>query len=709
MIFKRRLVPGGVWGGLALDHPLSEAEIDQRARHLLAQMSLDEKINQMSGDMGLIAGVLEYLTSGYNRDVYPAGENFRLGIPGIRFSDGPRGIVMGKSTCFPVSMARGASWDPDLEERIGDAIGVEGRAQGANFFGGVCINLLRHPAWGRAQETYGEDSFLLGEMGAALVRGVQRHMMACIKHFACNSMENARFKVNVKVGERALRETYTPHFKRCVEAGAAAVMSAYNRVNGQWCGHHVHLLRDLLKSDWGFQGFVVSDFGLGVRSAKDALLGGQDVEMPFRWHIRGKLKKVVRRGEVPEALVDESVLRLLRAKLRFASVGEPQRYRKEAVACPAHVALAREAAQKSMVLLQNRPAADGKPLLPLTPERFSSLALIGKLAARPNTGDRGSSNVYPPYVVTPLEGLRAAWKGGEVLYADGQSPQAAVELARRSSAAVVVAGYTWREEGEFTNKPGSRGGDRASLRLKPADETLIRAVAAVNPNTVVVLVCGSAVITEAWREQVAGILVAWYSGMEGGNALADVLLGKVNPCGKLPCVFPKDERHLPFFDRDAVEISYDGLHGYRLMDQKGWQPAFAFGFGLSYTTFTCSAVRLERERVSPADMLTVCLQVANSGERAGDEVIQVYVRYLSAQDAARVERPPKDLKGFQKVHLEAGESREVRLTVPISSLAAYDEETGGWVVETGRYQALVGCSSRTEDLQSADFWVAEGG
>jgi beta-glucosidase len=701
MIFKRTLTPGGAWGGFTSDHPLSEADIEQRASDLLARMSLDEKIRQMSGDIGLIPGVLEYLTSGYNREIYPAGENPRLGIPGIRFSDGPRGIVMHSSTCFPVSMARGASWDPALEERIGDAIGVEGRSQGANFFGGVCINLLRHPAWGRAQETYGEDPFLLGEMGAALVRGVQRHMMACVKHYACNSMENARFKVNVKISERTLREVYTLHFKRCVEEGAAAVMSAYNRVNGQWCGHHTHLLRDLLKRDWGFKGFIVSDFGYGVRDARAAALGGQDVEMPFSWHIRLNLKNLVERGEVPEAVVDDAVLRLLRAKLRFAHVGEPQRYRQEAVACPAHTALAREAAGKSMVLLQNRPASDGKPLLPFNPARFNRLAVIGELAARPNTGDRGSSNVYPPYVVTLLEGLRAAWSGGEVLYHDGKSPAAAAVFARQCGAALVVAGYTWQEEGEFTNKAGSRGGDRASLRLKPADEALIQAVAAANPNILVALVCGSAVITEAWREQVAGILVAWYSGMEGGNALADVLLGKVNPSGKLPCMFPKDESQLPFFDRDAAEISYDGLHGYRLVDQNDWQPAFAFGFGLSYTTFQFGELRLDQAQATAADVITASLAATNTGALAGDEVVQLYVSYPDA----RVERPPKDLKGFEKVHLEPGETCMVQIRLPVRSLARYDESAAAWVVDPGRYQVLVGSSSRAEDLQRAEFEI----
>ena len=249
----------GEWGALKEDVPLTKEQVEEKARNLLAQMSLEEKIKQMSGDTPFVRGLIQLLVA-YNIRSLPAGENVRLSIPAIRFSDGPRGVVMNHSTCFPVTMARGASWDRALEESVGDAIGVEARSQGANFFGGVCINVLRHPAWGRAQETYGEDPYHLGEMGAAFVRGSQRHVMACIKHFAANSIENSRLRVDVRISERTLREVYLPHFKRCVDEGAASVMSAYNKVNGDYCSHNRHLLRDILKKEWGFEGFVMSDF-----------------------------------------------------------------------------------------------------------------------------------------------------------------------------------------------------------------------------------------------------------------------------------------------------------------------------------------------------------------------------------------------------------------------------------------------------------------
>src|SRR5215217_7814946 len=321
---------------------------------------------------------------GYNLEPITAGAIPRLGVPGVRFSDGPRGAVIGQSTAFPVPMARGATWDPDLEERVGEAIGAEIRAQGGNFFGGVCINLLRHPAWGRAQETYGEDPHHLGEMGTALMRGVQRHAMACVKHFALNSIENARFKVDVRVSDRVLREIYLPHFERCVKEGAASVMSAYNKVNGEFCGQNRRLLNEILKEEWGFEGCVVSDFIFGLRDAKTGVQAGLDVEMPFANLYSRFLPDLVERGEVPVEAVDDAALRTIRQQLRLESVGEPERYSQDAVASEEHQMLAREAAQKAIVLLKSEPV-DGDLVLPWETRRPRRLAVIGWLAEVPNT------------------------------------------------------------------------------------------------------------------------------------------------------------------------------------------------------------------------------------------------------------------------------------------------------------------------------------
>jgi len=678
--------------------PITKEQVEEKAKHLLAQMSLEEKIHQMSGDTSLFRGLIELLVA-YNKRPLPAGENSRLSIPSIRFSDGPRGVVMNRSTCFPVSMARGASWDTGLEERVGDAIGIEARSQGANFFGGVCINVLRHPAWGRAQETYGEDQYHLGEMGAALVRGVQRHIMACIKHFAANSMENARLRVDVRMSERTLREIYLPHFKRCIDEGAASVMSAYNMVNGYHCGHNTHLLRDILKKDWAFEGFVISDFVFGIRNEK-AANAGVDVEMPVTIHFGKRLMKLVRKGEVSESVIDEAVLRILRQKIRFAQVGEPVRYATKAVPTPEHKALAREAAQKSMVLLKNERVVDSlHPILPVNIAHVKSIAVIGKLANARNIGDRGSSMVRPPYVVTLLEGIRTAVPPNcEIIYSNGKNIAKAVSIARKADTAIIITGNTHKDEGEYMFV---KGGDRDTLTIKPHDEELILRVAAEIPRTIVVLVCGSAIITEAWRDKVPAILVAWYPGMEGGNALTDILLGKVCPCAKLPCVFPKSESQLPFFDKRARSIEYGYFHGYRLMDREGYEPAFPFGFGLSYTNYIYENIQLDHEEIGTDGTLRVRVQITNSGDVTGEEVAQLYIGYGDSQ----VERPLKELKGFSKVHLTPGETKCVEFALAARDLAYYDEQHSIWIVEPISYTVYVGPSSRNEELLSAKFHI----
>jgi len=709
----------------------SDEKIEARARELLSRMTLEEKVGAMCGDETFWPGMSEMMDEGYNLRPYLAGENPRLGLPGLRFGDGPRGVVLGASTCFPVSMARGASWDPELEEQIGDAIGVELRAQGANFFGGVCINLLRHPAWGRAQETYGEDPHHLGEMGAALMRGVQRHAMACVKHFALNSIENARFKVDVRVSDRVLREIYLPHFERCVKEGAASVMSAYNKVNGEFCGQNRRLLNEILKEEWGFEGCVVSDFIFGLRDAKTGVQAGLDVEMPFANLYSRFLPELVERGEVPVEAIDDAALRTIRQQLRFEGVGEPERYSKEVVASEEHRRLAREAAQKSIVLLRNE-TVDGESVLPLDPRRLERLAVIGWLAEVPNTGDGGSSMVRSPYVVTPLEGLRAALEPGtEWFYDDGRDYSVAAEAARSCDAAVVVVGYTLEDEGEFIDFTGNpemlevlppaedaalaerlrselvvpegqgRGGDRESLRLRPQDEELIQAVAGANPRTIVAVMSGSAVIMEAWREKVSAILVLWYPGMEGGHALADVLLGRVNPSGRLPCIFPRSESDLPYFDKDADEIEYGLLHGYRLLEREGAEAAFPFGFGLGYTSFAYGGLRLEAEEIAEDGTLRASAQVTNTGSRPGEEVVQLYVGTKQSQ----VERPVKELKAFRRVGLESGQTEQVSLEVPARELAYYNEDASRWVVETGSYEVTVARHSKDAKALRAEFRI----
>lgn len=658
----------------------------ERAATIVASLDLDELLDQLRGDLPLARGLWDMLVD-YNGEVFVSGDNPERGIPPLLFTDGPRGVVAQGSTCFPVPMARGASWDPELEERIGEAIGIEARSQGANFVASVCINVLRHPAWGRAQETYGEDPVHLGVLGAAQVRGLQRHVMACVKHFACNSIENSRFWVDVQIPERALREVYLPAFRRCVEAGAASMMSAYNRLNGEWCGSHRRLLTTILREEWGFEGFVMSDFVLGAHRPSD-VVAGLDVEMPIPIHYRHRLRWAVKRGRIERGALEEAATRVVATKLRFEEIGRPERYGPHAIACEAHVALAREAGTRGMVLLRNE-----GDVLPLDPAR--SLAVIGKLAAVQVTGDRGSSAVRAPYVVTPLQGLGEV--GAEVQFDDGLAIAGAARMAAAQDAAVVVVGFTARDEGE--NMPfQSGGGDRDSLRLRRHDEALIHAVCDANPRTVVVLVAGAAVLTENWRRRPAAILVAWYAGMQGGHALADLVFGRATPSGKLPCVFARHPVHLPYFDRRARAVQYGLLHGHRLLQAEGHAPAFAFGFGLSYTSFSLRDPRVEPTHAGPEGRVSVSVSVRNTGGRAGAEVVQVY----AGRPDSAVERAPRGLQAFARVSLEPGEERRVELEFGVSALAHWAE---GWVVERGGWRLELGTSSDPADLHALAFEV----
>lgn len=679
----------------ACEWPREGAEEERRIEALLAEMTLEEKVAQMSGSSGWLD--LLIMPFRYNHRPFASGQNERLGIEALRFTDGPRGVAVGQSTCFPVPMARGATFDRDLEERIGAAIGRETRARGANVIASVCINVLRHPGWGRAQETYGEDPYHLGEMGVAAVRGVQRYAMACIKHFACNSIEESRFKVSVQIDDRSLYEVYLPHFKKCVDAGAAMVMSAYNRINREYCGHHRRLLREILKNEWGFRGPVMSDFVFGIYDTEKGCLAGLDIEMPFTHRYGRKLVRAVRKGRVPEALIDDAVRRILRVKQRFAATETTNMDRDALTPFEVeHVALAREAARKSFVLLKN----DAK-LLPLQRAALKKLAVIGPFADAKNIGDLGSSLVHPRYVVTPLAALRAKLGDGvEIVFDSGENLQRAARVAREADAVVLVVGLCAKQEGEYLPLLG-RGGDRTCLRLPSVQEALIECVAQANPKLAVAIEGGSAIAISPWKNRAAAILLAWYPGMEGGTALAEVLLGEVSPSGKLPFTLPRAEQKLVDFDPKAKVTQYGYYHGYRYFDREGMQPDFAFGFGLSYTQFAYSNLHLDDMRVGREGVLNVQVDVANCGDFVGEEVVQLYTGYPQSNQ----ERFAKELKHFARIALVSGEKKTVSFSLRIADLANYDASTKAWTVVEGEYAIYVGGSSRKQDLLTAIFTV----
>jgi beta-glucosidase len=648
--------------------------IEQRTEALLSGMTLEEKLEQMVGSTSL-GEILQVLSE---HRPWDTADNERLGIPGLRFVDGPRGVT----TCFPVAMARGAAWDVDLEERIGRAVGLEARAKGANILNAPCINLLRHPGWGRAQETYGEDPFQLGAMGVHFINGAQDHVMADVKHYALNSIEENRFAIDIGADERTLREVYLPHFRKCVqEARTAAVMCAYNQVNGHYCCENEHLLKEILRDEWGFEGFVVTDWFLAAHSTVPSLRAGLDVEMPTPIFYGSRLRKELAAGTVTEDEIDEVLRRILRQKIRFGLLDGP--LPDVRVDDEAHGSLALEAARKGIVLLKNE-----NDVLPLDREGVEGIAVIGRFADAARLGDRGSSNVIPPYVITPYQGIAdRAGSAVEVSFNDGSDLAAARELAGHADAVVVVAALTEQDEGEWIF---AIGGDRESLALHAEDETLINELAAVADRCIVILEAGSAISMDAWLSNVEAVLMAWYPGQEGGNAIADVLFGTANPGGKLPITFPRSVGQIYPFGTKQPSSSYGYDHGYTYFDRHGLEPLFPFGFGLSYTEYTYSNLSVSPPWTTPTGGVTVSLDVANTGDRAGEETVQVYIGY----EGSAVDRHVKELKAFGKVHLNPGERKTLALEVDARDLAYYDPDTSRWKVEDMAYTVYVGASSR---------------
>jgi beta-glucosidase len=719
---------------LAAARVLAGGDHHGEARALVASMTTEEKLGCLDGDTEFWSGIIDMVGGGYHSHPWPAAAVERLGIPGIRFSDGPRGCVVGAATCFPVSMARGATFDPELEERIGRAIGTELRAMGATYTGAVCMNLLRHPGWGRAQETYGEDPHHAGEMAAALTRGLQTRVMACMKHFACNSMEEARFRVDVTVDDRALHEVYLPHFRRVAGEGVASVMSAYNSVNGHWCGENTVLLTDILRTEWGWDGFVTSDFIAGLHDPVLSVTAGLEIEMPFLQQRARRLPAALESGELAmadvEARVEATVATLLRFAGVVASTPDPS-----VLASPAHRALAREAAVTSTVLLRN----EGR-LLPVSPG-IGRVAVLGRLAAVANLGDGGSSDVYPPEVSTLLDGVRGAFPAADVVHDDADA-----SIAVGADLAVVVVGFTKDDEGEFIDvgtsesmmalfppppeppRPGEQspagasvpdpgpdpsgpagdaagaagggpdevatetfapGGDRRSLRLAPDDEALIRRTVAACADTVVVVMGGSAVVVP-WLEEVPATLVVWYPGMEGGAALGDVLTGVHEPGGRLPFAVPVDEADLVDFDPDADTVVYDLFHGQWKLDRDGVPAHLPFGTGLGYTAIAVEpgSSRLQRDGAVPTTGW-VEVDVANTGHRGGSTVVFLF----AGLPGSAVERPVRRLVGFSRVTLDAGDRAAVRIPFDLADLAV--RRDGGWFQEPGRYVLEVGPDAAT--------------
>ena len=630
----------------------------------------------------------------------------RLGIPRIMVSDGPHGLraqleagdhvgIGGSApaTCFPTASALGSSWNPELFRTVGEALGREAKKLGVSVVLGPGINMKRSPLCGRNFEYVSEDPWLAGELATAMVQGTQSQGIGTsLKHYAANNQEDDRLRVSAEVDERTLREIYLPAFERVVKLSQPwTVMCAYNKVNGVYCSEHHWLLTEVLREEWGFEGLVVSDWG-AVHDRVAALRGGLDLEMPPNLGVSdAAIVTAVRDGSLHESIVDDSVSRVLqlvdRSQPALAARGEFD--------FDEHHALARRAAHESAVLLKN-----AGNVLPLQPESGSTVAVIGEFARTPRYQGAGSSQVNPTRIDVPLDELQSALAGqAEVQFAAGfgigttdndeQLMQEAVELASGADHVVVFLGLPGEDESE--------GFDRIHIDLPANQLVLLHALAEVHDRLIVILANGGVVRVLTWDDKVAAILECWLSGQAAGGAAIDLLLGVANPSGKLAETIPirlqDNSSYLNFPGEEGVVRYGEGIFiGYRAYDKLVQHVSYPFGFGLSYTTFRIDDVNVSiTGSVAGGDLAaTVTASVTNTGQRAGAEVVQVYVGDVEAS----VARPLRELKGFVKVYLEPGQTRQVSCQLDERAFAFWSRRLQQWVVESGEFLIAVGRSSR---------------
>ncbi len=657
-----------------------------RAKALVARMTLPEKIEEVHGEG----------THLHPRHIV---EIPRLGIPELRLANGCVGVgpaddwPQKPATALPCEMSLAATWNPALAMRYGKVIGREARDLNYGMVEGPDINIARVPQNGRTFEGYGEDPFLTSQIAVAVIRGIQsKHVMAEAKHFDANNQETDRGGINEIIALRTLHEIYFPAFKAAVrQAGVAAVMGAYNRVNGIFCCQNKYLLTDTLRNHWHFKGFVTSDFG-ATHSTVASALHGLDVEMPKGKYFAGGLQAAVQSGRVPMAVLNNMLIRRFATMMRFHLFSHPPRLHPIPVRRDGRLAL--HMAEQGMVLLKNQDA-----LLPLDARKIRSIAVIGPYAASAMTGGGGSSHVVPLFTVSPVQGIKTRVGGNvHVMFNNGADIAQAVRLARTAQIAIVMVGDYETE------------GHDHPLTLSKNQNRLVEAVAAANPHTVVVLKTGSAMILP-WVKQVPALLEAWYPGEEDGNAVAAVLFGDVDPSGKLPITFPANATQLPAHtvrqypgvpvhgSRNLVVHYSEGIFvGYRYYDRHQLKPQFPFGYGLSYTTFHFKNLIIQTPR-SPdkADQhLRVTFTITNTGRRAGADVAQLYLGYPSSR---AVPEPPEQLRSFTRLVLQPGESKQVSLSVPVRALRYWSAARKSWRPLPGTYRVMVGDSSANLPLQ----------
>jgi beta-glucosidase len=658
-----------------------------KARQLVARMELEEKALLLTGDGWWATHRID-----------------RLGIPSISLTDGPHGVRKGQgaglatsvpATCFPTASALSCSWDLDLLRQIGVALGKESQAIDVQILLGPGVNMKRSPLGGRNFEYFSEDPVLAGKLAVAYIQGVQSQGVGTsLKHYAVNNQEYERMATSSNLDERTLHEIYLPAFEIAIKEGQPwTVMSAYNLVNGIYASEHRELLRDILRDQWGFTGFVMSDWG-GINERVAGLAGGTNLEMPGSGAYNSeKIIAAVQEGRLLPETLDQSVTEVLAITLK----AKEEHKDNASFDVDEHHALARKAGSESIVLLKNE-----EGVLPLSLEKLNRIAIIGAFAKMPRYQGSGSSQVNPTKVANAYdEFVRLAAGAPKFEYASGYDSEGNVtealleearQVAARAEVAVVFAGLPDSYESE--------GFDRESLEMPSGHNQLIEAVSAVQPKVVVVLMNGSA-ITMPWADRVKAIVEGWLGGQAGGGAIADVLTGAVNPSGKLSETFPKSIYETPTFPHFPArnrQASYgEGLFiGYRYYDTKQLEPLFPFGFGLSYTTFAYTGIKASATSIRDSDGVTLEVTVKNTGTVPGKEVVQLYVR----EQSPAVIRPEKELKAFAKVELSPGEEKVVTLKLAKRDFAYYDTDLHRWNVRSGKFDVLVGGSSRDLPLKA---------
>jgi beta-glucosidase len=717
-------LPSWAQNGKTESHPWSNPSLspDERAAMVVKEMTLDEKITLLHGTGMRGLSLMSPLAISSNGGAGYVPGIPRLGIPAMQISDAAYGVRSSGengrySTALPSDLAGAASWDLEAAYEYGALIGRELRAQGYNMTLGGGTNLTREPRNGRTFEYLGEDPVLAGKMVGSVMKGLQaQHVIGDIKHYALNDQESGRNAVNVTIDKRAARESDLLAFEIGLqESDVAAVMCSYNRVWGDYACENKYLLTDVLKKDWNFKGFVLSDWG-GTHSIEKASAAGLDHEEPGEIFYGDEFKKAVEAGKVPVTELDDHVHRILRAMFATGVIDDPPQ--KSVVDIMGGFAVAQKIAEQSTVLLKNDHAQ-----LPLDASKIHSIAVIGPHADVGMISGGGSAQVDPPggnaimppgkgntywqahiwFPTSPLKSIRAKAPGANVQFDSGADPATAAALAKSADVAIIFA-YQWESEGM----------DLDSLSLPENQDELIAKVAAANPHTVVVLETGTAV-TMPWADQVSGILEAWYAGSRGAEAVANLLFGDVNPSAKLPMTFPRSEADLPHptvvkppkvttdADRQgwkriaaglpAFQVTYDeGVKvGYKWYDAENKPVLFPFGHGLSYTTYSYSNLK-----VTPGKTPRVTFTVTNTGNRAGAEVAEVY-----ASLPAAAAEPPKRLVGFSKVKLNAGESKDVTVDVDPKYLSIFNVEQNGWQLLPGDYGFMVGGSSQSLPLKQS--------